>query len=112
MILQIQQGLEDDDINIPVTKLCAWFDVPRRTVYYKPVKTPPKTQARFSVPIKQMLEAEPAFGYRTVAGSLAFNKNTVQQIFQLMHWQVLKRAIGHRPLIEALPSVAASPNER
>jgi putative transposase len=112
MILQIQRGLKEDGISVPITKLCAWFEVPRRTVYYKPVKSAPKIQERFAVPIKQMIEAEPSFGYRTVAGLLTFNKNTVQRIFQLMHWQVRKRAIGHRPRIEALPSVAVSPNER
>jgi putative transposase len=63
-------------------------------------------------PIKQMIEAEPSFGYRTVASLLRFNKNTVQRVFQLMCWQVRKRAIGHRPRIEALPSVATMPNER
>jgi putative transposase len=29
-----------------------------------------------------------------------------------MGWQVRKRAIGHRPRIEALPSAATTPNER
>ena len=59
-----------------------------------------------------VIEAEPSFGYRTVASLLQFNKNTVQRIFQLKGWQVRKRAIGHRPRIEALPSVATTPNER
>ncbi len=80
-----------------LTKLCRWFEVHRRTVYYKPVKSTPKVQERFAAPIKQMIEAEPSFGYRTVASLLQFNKNTVQRIFQLKGWQVLKRAIGHRP---------------
>ena len=35
---------------------------------------------RFSVPIKQLLEEHPSFGYRTVAHLLDFNKNTVQRI--------------------------------
>jgi len=86
MILQIQRGLKEDGISVSITKLCAWFAVPRRTVYYKPVKSAPKIQERFAVPIKQMIEAEPSFGYRTVAGLLTFNKNTVQRIFQLVHW--------------------------
>jgi putative transposase len=37
---------------------------------------------------------------------------TVQRIFQLKGWQVRKRAIGFRPRIQALPSVAQAPNER
>ncbi len=81
-------------------------------MYYKSVKAKPKVQGRFTTPIKQMIEAEPSFGYRTVARLLRFNKNTVQRGFQLMGWQVRKRAIGHRPRIEALPSVATTPNER
>jgi putative transposase len=112
MILQIQRGLRDDGFTVPMTKLCRWFDVPRRTVYYKPVKAKPKVQDRFAGPIKLMIEAEPSFGYRTVTSLLRFNKNTVQRVFQLMGWQVRKRAIGHRPRIEALPSVATMPNER
>ena len=112
MILHIQQGLKEDGFTVPMTKLCRWFEVPRRTVYYKPVKSTPKVQERFAEPIKQMIEAEPSFGYRTVASLLQFNKNTVQRIFQLKGWQVRKRAIGHRPRIEALPSVATTPNER
>jgi putative transposase len=47
-----------------------------------------------------------------VASLLRFNKNTVQRVFRLMGWQVRKKAIGHRPRIEALPSVATTPNER
>ena len=54
----------------------------------------------------------PSFGYRTVAWLLGFNKNTVQRVFQIKGWQVRKRAIGMRPRIEAVPSVATAPNER
>lgn len=59
-----------------------------------------------------MIEEEPSFGYRTVAYLLGFNKNTVQRIFQLKGWQVRKRPVGNRPLIQAVPSVATAPNER
>src|SRR3546814_17678003 len=59
-----------------------------------------------------MIEESPSFGYRTVAYLLGFNKNTVQRIFQLKGWQVKKRAIGFRLRIQAMPSVAAAPNER
>lgn len=69
-------------------------------------------QERFAAPIKQMIEEHPSFGYRTVAYLLKFNKNTVQRIFQLMHWQVRKRPVGFRPRVRALPSVARAPNER
>jgi len=67
---------------------------------------------RFAEPIKAMIEEEPSFGYRTVAWLLGFNKNTVQRIFRIKGWQVRKRAIGMRPRIQAVPSVATAPNER
>jgi putative transposase len=40
------------------------------------------------------------------------NKNTVQRIFQIKSWQVKKRAVGQRPRVQSLPSVATRPNER
>ena len=81
-------------------------------MYHKSVKAAPKVQARFAEPIKAMINEEPSFGYRTVAALLGFNKNTVQRIFQLRGWQVKKRPIGFRPRVQALPSVAAAPNQR
>ncbi len=56
--LDVRQGLLDDGIVVPVTKLCAWFDVLRRTVCYKPTK---------AAPIKALIEEDPSFGCRTVA---------------------------------------------
>ena len=112
MIQSIQQGLLAEGVTVSITKLCTWFGVPRRTVYYTPTKAAPKVDPRFAEPIKAMIEAEPSFGYRTVAWLLGFNKNTVQRIFQLKGWQVRKRAVGMRPRIEAVSSVATAPNER
>ena len=59
-----------------------------------------------------MIEAEPSFGYRTVASLLGFNKNTVRRLFPMFGWQVKKRPIGFRPRVQALPSVAQAPNQR
>lgn len=112
MIRTLHEGLLADGIKVSLVKLCAWFGVPRRTVYYKPTKAAPKVDPRFAEPIRAMIEENPSFGYRTVAFLLGFNKNTVQRIFQLKHWQVRKRPIGMRPRIQALPSVATAPNER
>ena len=111
-MVTIQQGLKEDGIAVSMVKLCRWFGVARRSLYYRPTKLPPKVRAELAEPIKAMIEAEPSFGYRTVAGLLAMNKNTVQRIFQLKGWQVRKRAIGIRPRIQAVPSVATAPNER
>ena len=99
MIRTLHEGLLADGIAVPLTKLCAWFGVPRRTVYYKPTKATPKVNPRLAEPIKAMIEAEPSFGYRTVAWLLGFNKNTVQRIFQIKGWQVRKRTVGMRPRI-------------
>ena len=112
MISSIRQGLKDDGFEGSISKLCRWFGVPRRTVYYRPTKAQPKVRPELAEPIKQLIEEEPSFGYRTVAGLLGMNKNTVQRIFQLKGWQVRKRAVGQRPRIQALPSVASAPDER
>lgn len=111
-MVPIQQGLLADGIQASMVKLCRWFGQSRRTVYYQPTKAPPKGRTDVAEPIKALIEAEPSFGYRTVAGWLAMNKNTVQRIFQLKDWQVRKRQIGHRPRIQTLPSMAQSANER
>ncbi|MDR1076133.1 MAG: IS3 family transposase, partial [Xanthomonadaceae bacterium] len=112
MIETIHQGLHAEGIVVSISQLCRWFDVPRRSVHYRPVKSAPKIDSKFAEPIKTLIEESPSFGYRTVAHLLGFNKNTVQRVFQLMGWQVRKRAVGFRPRIQALPSVAMMPNER
>ena len=112
MIDRVQQQLKAEGYAASISQLCHWFDVPRRTFYYRATKAEPRVRDDLPVPIKTLIEQEPSFGYRTVAGLLQMNKNTVQRIFQLRGWQVRKRAIGHRPRIQALPSVAQQPNER
>lgn len=112
MIETIRQGLKEDGFDVSISKLCDWFDVPRRTFYYRSEKAAPKVQQRFVQPFKEMLEEHPSFGYRTVAHLLGFNKNTVQRIFQLHGWQVRKRQVGFRPRIEAKKSAAKQPNQR
>ena len=112
MIEMIRQGLREEGVEISISKICRYLEVPRRTVYYRPVKLAPKVNPELEVPIKAMIEQEPSFGYRTVAGLLGMNKNTVQRIFQLRGWQVRKRSIGFRPRIQALPSVATAPDQR
>jgi putative transposase len=77
MIRRFQQGMKEDSFKVPKTKLCRWFEGPRRTVYHRPVNSAPKVQERFAAPIKRLIEADSSFGYRTVAGLLRFNKNAV-----------------------------------
>ena len=112
MIEAIRQGLKADGFEVSISKLCSWFGVARRSVYYKASRATPKIDPAFSEPIKALIEEEPSFGYRTVAKLLGFNKNTVQRIFQLKGWQVRKRPIGNRPRIDAVPSVATAPDRK
>jgi putative transposase len=112
VIAALQQGLKDDGYDVSISKLCQWFGVARRSVYYKPSKAAPAVKPALAEPIKALIEQESSFGYRTVAGLLGMNKNTVQRIFQIKGWQVRKRAVGNRPRIDALPSVATAPDRR
>ena len=112
MIEAIRQGLKADGFEVSITKLCHWFGFARRSFYYQASQATPKVNPAFSEPIKALIEDEPSFGYRTVANLLGFNKNTAQRIFQLKGWQVRKRPIGHRPRIDAVPSVATAPDQR
>ncbi|XUP36311.1 IS3 family transposase (plasmid) [Xanthomonas axonopodis pv. vasculorum] len=111
-MLSVQQGLKDEGVSVPMTKLCQWFGVAPRTTYYKPTRSPAKVTPELAEPIKKMIEAEPSFDYRTVAALLGMNKNTVRRIFQLKGWQVRKRALGQRPRIEAKVSRAEKPDQR
>ncbi|MFC4276479.1 hypothetical protein [Achromobacter aloeverae] len=79
MIETIRHRLQTEGTSVSIAKLCRWFEVPRRTVYYKAVKAEPKVGPRYAEPIKAMIEESPSFGYRTVAYLLGFNKNTVQR---------------------------------
>ena len=63
MIGTIRQGLKDDGYTVSISQLCRWFEVPRRTVCYRPTRKPPAVQVRFCQPIKQMIEENPSFGY-------------------------------------------------
>ena len=92
----MQQGLKDEGYSVSVSPLCRWFEVQRRTFYYRAPKTAPKVLEILAAPIKALIEQKPSFGYRAVAGLLEMNKNRVQRIFQLKGWQVRTRAIGHR----------------
>jgi putative transposase len=88
----VRQGLLAEGINVSMSTLCRWFDVPRSTAYYRSVKGAPKVRKELSEPIHALIEQEPSFGYRTVAYLLGFNKNTVRRIFQLMRWPCSTRA--------------------
>ena len=94
-----------------MSKLCQWFGVPRRTLYYRPTKATPAVDPRFAEPIKAMIEENPSSGYRIVAHLLDFNKNTVQRIFQLNRLAG-EEALNRLPPSRASPAVRSTGAER
>jgi putative transposase len=84
MMLSLQQDFKSEGVDVSMSRFCRWFEVPRRTMYYKATKAAPKVQEQLVQPIKAMIEENLSFGYSTVAHLLGMNKNTAQRIFQLM----------------------------
>ena len=50
MILSLQQGLAEDGLKVSLVKLCQWFEIPRRTMYYRSTKAAPKVREHFVRP--------------------------------------------------------------
>ena len=59
MIVGLQQELKSEGASVSLVKLCRWFEIPRRTVYYKPTKGEPKLQEKFVKPIKTISRRTP-----------------------------------------------------
>ena len=57
-MVSIQQGLRDDGFEVSMVKLCRWFGVARRTMYYRPTKAPPTVKPELAEPIKALIEQE------------------------------------------------------
>jgi len=91
----VQQGLKDEGFAVPMTKLCRWFEVARRTMYYKPTRSPTRVKPELAKPIKGMSEAEPLFGYRTAAALLGMNKNTVQRNLRVSNLAIESLSVGY-----------------
>lgn len=105
-------SLEAEGIEVTISQLCRWFNVPRRTVYYKTKQRVPRLNDSLVQRVKAEIEAFPTSGYRTVAWMLGENKNTIQRIFQLKGWQVKKRKKGFRPRAKGMISQTTDPNKR
>ena len=65
-MLSVQQGLKEGCIAVSTTKLCPWFGMARRTVYYRASRKPAPIRPELAGPIKELVEKVPSFGYRTV----------------------------------------------
>lgn len=104
--------MAEEGTPVSISKACEWAEISRRTFYYKPKVRKRCVNELLAQRIRRVIDALPYAGYRTVAWLLGENKNTVQRVFQIKGWQVRKRKSGHRPRVQALPSVATRPNER
>jgi putative transposase len=112
MITRLIDEMANEGNPISVVQACRWSGLARRSFYYQPSKAVPKFNEHLLVRVKDVIEALPYAGYRTVAWLLGENKNTIQRLFQLKHLQVRKRKSGARPRVEVIPSVASYPDER
>jgi len=54
-MVTFQQGLRAYKIAVSMVKLGRWFEVARRSVYYRPTKSPRKVKAALAEPIKAMI---------------------------------------------------------
>ena len=61
-MVTIQQGLREEGFVVSMVKLCRWFGVARRSVYYRSTKAPAKVKPALAEPIKALIEAEPRAG--------------------------------------------------
>lgn len=60
----IQQGLKGEGVVVSMAKLCPWFGVARRSVYYKPTKAPARVPRSCTPPpvVRDHQRAIPAHG--------------------------------------------------
>jgi putative transposase len=111
--MQVQSEMEAEGYKVGITQLSRWFNIPRRTLYYRPKqKRKPKLDETKVARVKEKIEAFPSYGYRRLALLLGMNKKAVQRILQIKGWQVRKRPKGHRPRAKAMPSRTNRINER
>jgi putative transposase len=108
----IGQRLKQYGFDVSINGLCWWFEISRRTVYYKPTNAPVKLWERPVKPIKETVEQKPSSGYRSLANPLEFRMNIGQCNFSFNGRHAFERRVGMRPRVKELPSVADMPSER
>jgi len=111
-VMSVQAELAAEGVRVPVSKLCSWLGIKRRTFYYHPVQRRSTVDADRASQVKAVIERFPTYGYRRIAALLGWNRKVVQRICQRKGWQVRKRAKGHRPRVKAWPSVASYIDQR
>jgi len=110
--MQVQSEMREEGYKVGITQLSRWFDIPRRTLYYRPKNRERKIDPAKEQKVKEMMEKFSTYGYRRLALLTSINKKAVQRILQIKGWQVRKRAKGYRPRAKKMPSRSDFPNQR
>ena len=74
MITRLIDEMANEGNPISVVQACRWSGLARRSFYYQPSKAVPKFNEHLLVRVKDVIEALPYAGYRTVAWLLGENK--------------------------------------
>ena len=111
MIGTLHEGLLADKIAVPLTKLCAWFGGPHRTICYTPRKAAPKGDPGVAEPVKAMIAAAPSFGYPD--GRMAAGLQQEHGAADLPAQGLAGPQAGGEPAppIQTVPSAAEAPHE-
>ncbi len=110
--MQVRSEMIKEGYKVGITQLSRWFDIPRRTLYYKTRKRRLKLDPLRVKMVKEAMEKFSSYGYRRLANETGLNKKVVQRILQIKGWQVRKRPKGHRPRAKAMLSRSQYPNQR
>jgi putative transposase len=111
----LQTGLE-----IPMTKLCVWLEVPRSTAYHRPKlerlhRPVDEVVART---VYEIIQDHPTFGVRRVWAWLKqrldqpANRKKIHRLMRIKGWTVRQRVVGRRPRVPGSKSIAPLPNQR
>ena len=71
--MAVHNELLNEGRNVPMSKLCAWLDVPRTTAYYQPRQRRARSVDRVTeFLVYEVIQEFPAFGIRRVWAYLRF----------------------------------------
>lgn len=117
--MAVHNELLNEGRNVPMSKLCAWLDVPRTTAYYQPRQRRARSVDRVTeFLVYEVIQEFPAFGIRRVWAYLRFrlkeqvNRKKIARIMRRNGWTMKKRKQGGRPRVKGSRSIAERPNER
>jgi putative transposase len=101
-------------------RACRVLGVARSSVRERPERAPrrPVVDELLAVRIREVIRAQPTFGYRRIWAVLRFregvrvNRKAVYRVLKLKGWFVHQRRVTPRPRVRGLRSVATRSNER